>query len=166
MKLLKIIPLFALLFLFSCNDADRKEADDMDDIAEQAETRDPAEINKEWIDSWNRNDVNTLNSLTAGDAVLYMQGKSMNADSIRAWYKETAPMMEDLKTESEMNYSGKELAYDAGTYSHGVKGDTTGTTFEGAYTFIWKKTNNDWKLQVMNIADKTPDSTAVEMENE
>lgn len=166
MKLLKILPLFALLFLFSCNDAEKKETDDMDDMAEQAENRDPAEINKEWIDSWNKNDAASLDSLTAGNAVLYMQGKSMSVDSIRAWYKESAPLMKDLQTTSERSFSGKDLAYDAGTFKHGIKGDSLGTTYEGAYTIIWKRTDKDWKLQVLNITDKTPDSTATAKEDQ
>lgn len=161
MKLLKLLPLFALVLLSSCEE--KKEADDM---AEQAEVRDPAEVNKEWIDSWNRNDPAALDSLTAGDAVLYMQGNTMNADNIRAWYKEAAPMMKDLQTTSEVSYTGKDVAYDAGAYSHGVKGDSTETTYEGAYTFIWKKTDKDWKLQVMNITDKTQDTTSTQMENQ
>lgn len=161
MKLLKFLPLLAILFLSSCEE--KKEADDM---AEQAEVRDPAEVNKEWVDSWNNNDPATLDSLTAGDALLYMQGKTMNADSIRAWYKQAVPMMKDLRTTSEASYTGKDIAYDAGTYSHGIKGDTLGTTYEGAYTFIWKKTDKDWKLQVLNITDKTQDTTSTEMENE
>ena len=160
MKLLKFLPLLALLFLNSCEE--KKETDDMDAMAEQAEVQDPADVNKEWIDSWNRNDVATLDSLTAQDAVLYMQGTHMNADSIRAWYKASAPMMKDLQTKSERSFSGKDLAYDAGTYKHGVKGDTMGTTYEGSYTFIWKRADNDWKLQVLNITDIIPDSTATE----
>ncbi|CAL68017.1 nuclear transport factor 2 family protein [Christiangramia forsetii] len=166
MKLLKFLPLFALLFIYSCNDAEKKETDDMDDMAEQAEIRDPAESNKQWIDSWNSNDVATLDSLTSSSAVLYMEGGSMSSDSIRAWYKNAAPMMKALKTQPEANYSGKDIAYEAGTYSYQIKGDSLNNTYNGAYTLIWKKTNNDWKLQVMNITDKASDSTATEMEEE
>jgi len=165
MKLLKFLPVAALLFFSSCNDTDRKEADDMDNMAQEAEVRDPAEVNKEWIDSWNKNDADALDSLTSSDAVLYMEGSSMNADSIRAWYKNAAPMMKGLRAKSEVSYSGKDIAYDAGTYSHQIKGDSLSNTYNGAYTLIWKKTDNDWKLKVLNITDKTPDSTATQTEN-
>lgn len=163
MKSFKFLPILALLFLISCGE--QKEADDVDDMADQAKVQDPGEINKQWIDSWNRNDVATLDSLTASDAILYMQGNTVHIDSIKAWYKESAPMMKDLRTSSEHSFSGKDLAYDAGTYSHGVKGDTTGMTYEGSYTFVWKKTGNNWKLQVLNITDKVQDSTSREMED-
>ena len=54
MKLFKLLPVFALLLFSSCDEA-KKETDDMDDMAEQADLRDPAEANKQWIDAWNRN---------------------------------------------------------------------------------------------------------------
>ncbi|SDS46860.1 nuclear transport factor 2 family protein [Gramella sp. MAR_2010_147] len=166
MKLLKILPLFALLFIYSCNDAEKKETDDMDDMAEQAEVRDATEMNRQWIDSWNNNDAASLDSLTSSSAVLYMEGSSMTADSIRAWYKTSAPMMKGLKTQPEANYSGKNIAYEAGTYSYQVKGDSLNNTYNGAYTLIWKKANKDWKLEVMNITSKVLDSTTTEMEEE
>ncbi|MCB7481646.1 YybH family protein [Christiangramia sediminis] len=159
MKVFKLLPIFALLLFSSC-DEEKKETDDMDDMAEQADLRDPSEANKQWIAAWNRNNPQELDTLTSKDAVLYMQGQSMSADSIRSWYKNAAPMMKDLKTTPEVEYSGDEVAYEAGTYMHGIKNDSTNASYQGSYTFIWKKMNNDWKLQVMNITDKENDTTA------
>ena len=167
MKLLKILPLLALLFLSGCEE--KKEADDiddMDDMAEQAEVRDPAEASKQWINAWNRNNPRELDTLTSADAVLYMEGNNMNADSIRSWYKNAAPMMKDLSTNPEVEYSNKEIAYEAGTYSHGIKSDSLNNTYEGTYTLIWKKMDNDWKLQVMNIAGKEADTTTAQNNSE
>lgn len=163
MRLLKFLPLFTLLLFSSCAD-EKKETSDMDEMAQEAEVRDPADANKQWIDAWNRNNPQELDTLTSTDAVLYMQGQSMNADSIRSWYNNAAPMMKDLKTIPEVEYSSAEVAYEAGTYMHGIKNDTTNTTYEGSYTFIWKKMDNDWKLQVMNITDKETESTVSEDE--
>ncbi|MDX1762635.1 MAG: nuclear transport factor 2 family protein, partial [Christiangramia sp.] len=147
----------------SCEDV-KKETDDKDDMTEQAEVRKPSEANTQWIDAWNRNNPQELDTLTATDAVLYMQGEEMNADSIRSWYNNAAPMMKDLKITEEVKYSGKDVAYMAGTYNHGVKNDSTNTTYEGTYTFIWKKAGNDWKIQVMNITDREPEPAANEEE--
>ena len=157
MKLLKFLPLLAVLILSSCQE--KKEADDM---AETAEIRDPSEANAQWIDAWNRNNPKELDTLTSEDAVLYIQGQNMRVDSIRSWYNNAAPMMKDLKTRAEVEYSTNDIAYQAGTYSHGIKNDSLNTTYEGTYTFIWKKMDNDWKMQVMNITDKEPDTTATE----
>ena len=137
----------------------------MDDLTQQAEVRDPAEANKQWIDAYNRNNQKELDTLTSTDAVLYLQGQNMNADSIRSWYNTAAPMMKDLKTNPEVEYSNTEVAYEAGTYMHGIKNDSTNTTYEGTYTFIWKRMDNDWKLQVLNITGKEPEGSANEDEN-
>ena len=165
MKLLKLLPVFALLLFVRCGDHE-KETDDMDDMAQQAEVRDPADANKQWIDAWNRNNPQELDTLTSADAVLYMEGETMNTDSIRSWYNNVAPMMKDLKTSPEVEYSNEEVAYEAGTYSHGIKNDSLEGTYEGTYTFIWKKMDNDWKIQVMNIAGKEEDTTSTDMEEE
>ena len=53
-------------------------------MAEQAEVHDPAEANKQWVDAWNRNNPQELDTLTATDAVLYMEGETMKADSIKS----------------------------------------------------------------------------------
>lgn len=153
MKLLKLLPVFALLFLSSCNE-EKKTAANMEDMAE---VRDPAEANMQWIDAWNRNNPHELDTLTAADAMLYMEGEAMNSDSISSWYKNAAPMMKDLKTSAEVTYANTEVAYEAGSYSHGIKGDSLNNTYEGSYTLIWKRMNNDWKLQVLNIAGKEAD---------
>lgn len=164
MKLLKFLPLIALLFLSSCED--KKEADDMDEMAGQAEIRDPSEANAQWVDAWNRNNPQELDTLTAEDAILYMEGNTMNKDSIRSWYNEAAPMMNNLRTNSEVKYSGKDVAYEAGTYEFGVKNDTMNNIYEGTYTLIWKRMDNDWKVQVMNINGKDADTTSAEMKEE
>lgn len=157
MKSIKLLMLSVLFIFAACNDKTR-EADDMDDT--QAQVRDASEAHQQWVDAWKSNDAEQLDTLTASNAILYMQGETMSIDSIKSWYKESAPMMADLQTNSEKSYSGKDVAYEAGTFRHKVKGDSLGTTFEGAYTFIWRRSGNDWKLEVLNIADKTADTTA------
>lgn len=158
MKLLKFLPVFAVLLFSSCNEGKKETVE----TTEQAEVRAPSEANKQWIDAWNRNNPQELDTLTSKDAVLFMQGQSMNADSIRSWYNNAAPMMKNLRTNVKVEYTTNDIAYEAGTYSHGIKNDSLNTTYEGTYTFIWKKANNDWKMQVMNITDKEPDTTATE----
>ena len=158
MKLFKLLPLCALLFLGSCED-ENKENDNIEEMAQQTEARDPAAANAQWIDAWNRNNPQELDTLTSEDAVLYLQGQPMKTDSIRAWYKNAAPMMKDLSTKAEMNYANKEIAYEAGTYRHGTKNDSLNNIYEGAYTLLWKRTDKDWKLQVMHISESEPDTT-------
>lgn len=162
MKLIKFLPLFSLLLILGC--ADNKKMETEEEMETQAEVREPSEANAQWIDAWNRNNPKELDTLTSDDAVLYMQGQQMNADSIRSWYNNAAPMMRDLKTNPEVEYAAGDIAYEAGTYSHGIKNDSLNTTYEGTYTFIWKKMDSNWKLQVLNITDKEPDTIATEEE--
>ncbi|WP_166435189.1 YybH family protein [Christiangramia sabulilitoris] len=162
MKLFKLLPVFVLLLFSSCQE-EKEETDEIDDMATQAELRDPAEANKQWIDAWNRNNPRELDTLTSDDAMLYMEGMPMNRDSIRSWYKNAAPMMKGLKTNPEVKYSSAEVAYEAGTYSHGMKSDTLNNVYGGSYTLIWKRVNNDWKLQVLNIAGSPEDNSDSEM---
>lgn len=159
MKILKFLPVLALFLLSSCDD--KKEAKEHDEMAQEVEVRDPAEVNKAWIDGWNSNNAATLDSLTAKDAVLYMQGNFVETDSLKSWYKMAAQQMKGLSTSVKKSYTGKDLAYESGTYQHQMINDSLSNTYKGAYTLIWKKKNNDWKLQVINITDSTADSTAV-----
>lgn len=159
MKFLKLIPLFALLCFIGCDDS-KREADDM----EEMEVRDPSETNKEWMDAWNANDPDKLQSLTADNAVLYMDGEAFESDSISAWYKNNAPMMKDLNTSPELKYSSDSIAYEVGTYRHMVKEDSLNTPHEGTYTVIWERADDDWKVRFMNITEKHTDTTSTENE--
>lgn len=156
MKFLKLIPLFALLCFVGCDNPNEKEADDM----EEMEVRDPSETNKEWMNAWNANDPDKLQSLTADNAVLYMDGQAYESDSISSWYQNSAPMMRDLNTSPELTYSSDSIAYEVGTYRHMVKEDSLNTPHEGTYTVIWERAEDDWKVRFMNITEKHTDTTS------
>ncbi|MCM8569422.1 nuclear transport factor 2 family protein [Gramella jeungdoensis] len=160
MKFLKLIPLFALMCFIGCDNPNKEDADDM----EEMEVRDPSETNKEWMDAWNANDPDKLQSLTAENAVLYLDGEAYPTDSINPWYNNNAPMMRDLKTSPELKYSSDSIAYEAGTYRHMVKEDSLNTPHEGTYTVIWERDEDDWKVRFMNITEKHTDTTATENE--
>ncbi|MAM19751.1 MAG: nuclear transport factor 2 family protein [Christiangramia sp.] len=162
MNFFKMIPLVALTFFISCNEA-HEEADDVDDMkAEEANMQKPEDASKDWIAAWNNNDPASLDSLTGPGASLYMQGKQVDSDSISSWYQVAAPQMENLETQSTASYSGKDVAYEAGSYQHQLKGDSLDMTYRGAYTIIWKRQGDNWKIDVMNIADDmSSDSTRV-----
>lgn len=163
MKLLKLIPLFALLIFVSCDNPNR-EADDQEEMAEENYTN-PDDMNRNWVAAWNSNQPDSLESMTADDAVLLMEGGKMyDRDSISSWYKNGSAMIKDLKTNVELKHSDDHMAYEAGTYSHGSKNDSTDVKYEGTYVVIWERDSLDWKVKVMSITDKTPDSTATEME--
>lgn len=163
MKLVKLFPLLALLFFVACNNPNKE--DDADDMAEEANYTNPDEMNRNWINAWNNNQPDSLEAMTADDAVLMMEGgKMFNRDSISSWYKNGASMIEGLKTQVKASNSDDHFAYEAGTYSHAAKNDSTGTKYEATYVVIWERDSLDWKVKVMSITDKTPDSTATEME--
>ena len=163
MKLIKLIPLLAFLFFVACNNPNKDSS--ADNMAEKANYTNPDEMNRDWINAWNNNQPDSLEAMTADDAVLMMEGGEMfNRDSISSWYKNGASMMKDLKTNVEMKSSDDHMAYEAGTYSHASKNDSTDVKYEGTYVVIWERDSLDWKVKVMSITDKTPDSTSAEME--
>lgn len=166
MKLVKLMPLLALLFFVACNNPNKEDdADDMDDMSEQANYTNPDEMNTHWVDAWNNNQPDSLDAMTADDAVLLMEGGKMyDRDSISSWYKNGAAWMKNLKTKSEIKNSGDHIAYEAGTYSHNSKNDSIDTKYEGTYVVIWERDSLDWKVKVMSITDKSADSTATDME--
>ncbi len=164
MKVLKLIPLFTLLIFAACDNSNR-EANDQEGMADEANYTNPGEMNRNWIAAWNTNQPDSLEAMTADDAVLMIEGGKMyNRDSISSWYKNGAAMMRDLKTNAEAQNSDDHFAYEAGTYSHGYKNDSTNTKYEGTYVVIWERDSLDWQVKVMSITDKTPDSTAADME--
>lgn len=160
MKLLKLIPLFALLIFASCDN--NRETDDQEEMVEDNYTN-PDEVNRNWIAAWNSNQPDSLEAMTADDAVLLLEGGKMyDRDSISSWYENGSAMMKDLQTNVEIKNSTDHMSYEAGTYSHGMKNDSTNAKYEGTYVVIWERDSLDWKIKVMSITDKTPDSTATE----
>ena len=61
--------------------------------------------------------------------------------------------MKDLEMRSLKKGSTDHLAYDTGVYTHSYTTDTT--KYQGSYTFIWERTDDDseWKVKAMNISD-------------
>ncbi len=163
MKLIKLMPLLALLLFVACDN--QKKDDDAEDMAEEANYKSPAQVSSSWVGAWNNNQPDSLEAMTADDAVLLMDGGEMlNRDSISTWYKNGAAMMKDLKTTAEIKNSTDHMAYEAGTYAHHSKNDSIDNTYEGAYVVIWERDSLDWKVKVMSITNKVPDSSMAENE--
>ncbi|WP_159039890.1 DUF4440 domain-containing protein [Christiangramia fulva] len=161
MKVFKLFPLFVLLIFASCDNQNREN----ENMEEETSFTNPEEMNRNWVNAWNSNQPDSLEAMTADDAVLLLEGGKMyDRDSISSWYEKGASMMKDLKTNAEIKNSDDHFAYEAGTYSHNYKNDSTDTKYEGTYVVIWERDSLDWKVKVMSITDKAPDSTAANME--
>lgn len=172
MKMNKLFTLLALLMVFaSCNDANRENEAAMT----EEEMWDPDESMDSWIDSWNKNDAQSLKDVTSSDAVLLLDGVEVSSDSIDSWFDNSSAMMKNLTTNSLIKNSSKNIAYQSGTYRHQVKENDT-MEFSGTYTVIWEKeesgmssdtaaAQNNWKIKLMDIAEERPmDTTSVENE--
>lgn len=152
MKLLKLIPLFAFLMIFvSCDDEKKVETE----VVAEAEVENPDQVFTDWTDAWNSGDAEAVRTMVADDAVLVMNGVEVPRDSIAGWIDESAGMMSNLRQSSLQKNNSGNMAYDTGTFSHGVKDNDT-LQFRGTYTFIFEKPEGteQWKAVVMDISDE------------
>ena len=150
------------LVFFSCGEQAEKKTGGPEEIASAQKA---SEATEKWIAAWNDGNAEQLEALTAADAILYSEGQKVSRDSLRSWYKIAAPMMHDLQTKVDLNSMEKDHAYQSGTYTHKMRyNDSLSESFGGAYTFVWEKADSEWKLKVINIAEK--DHTTSEEETE
>jgi len=153
MKTLKLIPLMFLVFLLGvCGE--KREVDDSEQMeTTQQEFQDPEEAMTNWNKAWNTQDPQQIQALTALDAVLVLNGNEVTADSIPGFYQAAGSTIKDLQLRSLKKGVTDYMAYDTGTYNHSNTNDTT--RYEGSYTFIWERTENEseWKVKAMNITD-------------
>mgnify|MGYP003112758336 CR=1 FL=1 len=153
MKTLKLIPLMALVFLMSAC-GEKREPEPPEAVAESPqEFQNPDDAMTSWHNAWNSRDPNQIQGLTAQDAVLVLNGQEVPADSLSGFYKDAGSNMKDLEMRSLKRGSTDHLAYDTGVYTHSYTTDTT--KYQGSYTFIWERTDDDreWKVKAMNISD-------------
>ena len=163
MKLIKFLPFLSMLLLFgACNErAGTPEAEE-EMVVEEASS--PDEVITRWIDAWNNNDPEVLQSMTADDVVLLMNGREIPHDSIRPWMVYSATNMENLESTSLYKGAQGNMAYDSGTFRHNFAEDTM--NYKGSYTFIWERgeTEGDWKVKMMHLADSREPEESMEME--
>lgn len=146
MKTLKIFLLPALLTILACQENTTTTT------AETAtRAADPDQLLQRWDEAWNQNNIDSLQNLLADDAVLLMEGEEYSTSDINDWMRENSQAMRDLKTEAKVKRSTGDVAYQAGTYSHGLKENDT-LEFNGTFTFVWERQNDDeWKVRLMDI---------------
>ena len=117
----------------------------------QEEYTDPDQVIADWSKAWNSNDPQMVDDMIADDAVLVLDGKEVQQDSISAWMERTSTFMKDLNMRSQKKGTGDRMAYDVGSYTHTYTNDST--QYKGYYTFIWERDGSDWQVKVMNISD-------------
>lgn len=155
MKLTKLLAIMVLIFLMGACGENRKEEAEQDEmVAEETEMWDADKAMTDWRDAWNSNNAEGVESMTADDASLFMNGKSHTPDSITSWIQNTTSWMKDLKTTSVKKNKGDNIAYEAGTYTH-VTTENDSTQMEGTYTVIWERDgDNEWAITLMDISPK------------
>lgn len=153
MKLTKLLPMLALLFMMvACGEKKTEEAEEGDMVVQEKDTWDADKAMTDWRDAWNKNDAKTLESVTADDVTLFINGKSHTQDSVTSWIEESSSWMKDLKTTSVMKKKGDNIAYEAGTYMHGTK-ENDSLKMAGTYTVIWERDgDNEWVIKLMDIS--------------
>ena len=156
MKMLNLFALFSLLLLLSCGEKESRDAEMEDMTAVPQEFQDPDEAIENWAAAWNSNEPERIQSLTAPDVVVVIDGYEMPKDSIDSFI-ESGSVMKDLVMRSLKKGSTDNIAYDTGTYSHTYTTDTT--QYKGSYTFIWERANdeNEWKVKAINISNLQPE---------
>ena len=102
--------------------------------------------------------------MTADDAVLLLSSEVRTGEGINSWFETNAPVMQNLVTNSEISNEGEDMAYEAGTYTHGVQG--MDQEFSGVYTVVWEQVDGDWKIKLMDITQTENESDTDENETE
>ncbi|MFD0978006.1 YybH family protein [Salinimicrobium gaetbulicola] len=154
MKLIKLIPLLALLFFMgACGENRSEEVVEEDEmVAEEADMWDSNKAMTDWRDAWNKNDAAAVESMTADDATLFLNGKAHTQDSVTAWIQNSSSWMKDLKTTSVYKDRGEEFAFEAGTYTHSHKENDT-LSMQGTYTVIWERGDGkEWAIKLMDVS--------------
>lgn len=150
MKTLKSMGLMSLLLLFmSCGDGREEQAEEV--VTSEVEMENADEVMTDWRNAWNNSDPDALQELTGNDAVLLLNGREVAKDSIMAWYRNSTQMVRELETNSTVQNSGEDIAYEAGTYTHAMPEDSN-VQVQGTYTVVWERENDEWKVRLMNIS--------------
>lgn len=153
MERIKNVTLWLLLILIgiSCQDRETREVEDEEVI--QEDTWNADEAMTQWRDAWNQNDAQALQSVTADDAVLLLNGRVHREDSVTNWMENSSSWMKDLNTSSAMKNKGVDLAYEAGSYTHRTTENDT-LEMRGTYTVIWERNGNEneWEIKLMDIS--------------
>lgn len=154
MKLIKLLPLMALMFfMVSCGENKTEEAIEEDDMEmEEVDSWDSDQAMTSWRDAWNKNDAMAVESMTADDATLFLNGKAHTQDSITSWIQNSSSWMKDLQTTSVFKDRGEDFAFEAGTYTHTTKDNDT-LSMQGTYTVIWERGDDkEWAIKLMDIS--------------
>lgn len=160
MKVLRPFTMFSLMLLFvACGETKNSEENEELEEAE-VEYQDPEMAMGEWNDAWSSNDPQKIFDETADDVLVVLNGTEVPADSVQGFIEESGAAMKDLNMQSLAKGSTDKMAYDTGTYTHQYNNSDT-TRYEGTYTFIWERQDDeaDWKVTVMNISDKSQTAT-------
>ena len=155
MKTYKLLPFLAWLLIFgACQDREREVAEDEEVMVQDDWDADQAMT--DWRDAWNQNDAQSLEGVTADDAVLFFNGKVRRQDSVSAWIQNSASWMKNLRTTTVMKNKAENFAYEAGTYTHATTENDT-LQMGGTYTVIWERNGdqNEWSIKLMNISPET-----------
>lgn len=163
MKLLNLVPVLALFFIFgACND--RTGTAENETVVTEEEMEDPDAVFTAWNDAWNSGSAEEILNMTADDAVLVMNGTEVSRDSISAWINESSAVMQDLELNAIQKNNFNNVAYETGNFDHGLKENDT-LRFAGTYTFIYEKPEgeNQWKVKVMNITDRVEEEEMPDM---
>lgn len=142
-----------MFFMVSCGENKTEEAMEEDDMeVEEVDTWDSDKAMTDWRDAWNKNDAMAVESMTADDATLFLNGQAHTQDSVTAWIQNSSSWMKDLRTTSVYKDKGEDFAFEAGTYAHSHKENDT-LSMQGTYTVIWERGDDkEWAIKLMDIS--------------
>lgn len=154
---------FLLMFSTACQDRENKQAEVETAMEQENDSWNEEKAMTNWKKAWNTQDVQSIKSATADDAVLFFNGKAHREDSLSLWIQNSAALIKNLRTTSLMKNRAENLAYEAGTYTHATTENDT-VQIAGTYTLIWEraKDQNDWAIKLIIISPQNQrDSTGI-----
>jgi len=122
-----------------------------------AEVLEIRKLDRLWLDSFARKDVDAAMRFFSADAVLMPAHAPaiVGRDSITAWFQTWLPNPRVSSTflpdEIEVAGSG-DLAYDRGTYNFSMNTPNGRVRDVGKYLIVWKKFDGEWKA-ILDISN-------------
>lgn len=117
------------------------------------------DLNRQFIDAWNAKNADKVISFLADD-VQFLQGSTHfrgKSEVAKRWVEETAPTLDNLKTNVVSSAVDSRTAYEAGTFSVDVLPagpDQPRGYGEGNFVLLWKKGDDGtWKLNYAQLED-------------
>ncbi|MFD1315951.1 YybH family protein [Namhaeicola litoreus] len=144
--------LLILLFIFSvlsCQQNDQKSS------AAKSEKADIEQLLNDYLNAWNKGDIDTVSEQFSPDGVVVNGGKHYKGlvDINRGWLRLAVGFVNNIEVAPYVSGTSGDVAYLSGKYTLDLTQNNGETTQDsGNLSLVWKRLdNNQWKLSLVHI---------------